>query len=403
MKNVRVGLDITGHVRVEKWSKSRDERLDLEFDNVVLNIGWDTFATQYITPITSGGLFPRYLYLGTGATEPKATDLGLAAVSTALGGKYMHSWPELGGVFSVSEKYSTVNLRFDYGEGEAEGVWTELGLGYRAAYNPPEVNAPYTTPFNRALFRDETGTPIAITVLADEYLRVFVQLRLHVRDLENTTLNWNFNGEPVTSQAVLSNSAIANTPSFGSGNLWTNFPRFSTWWHQVPPCSSIGSSGSFLTATHDEANLSSTFVFNKTSVGSAVGVEDISFQVNVNRPFLTIEHNIPVRAPFTCSDNNVICCLDTETMTGSWGISFFRACLVGSSGTATGGSSVTLVDSTKTWTTNEFQFRRVRIVGGTGEGQIRRIASNTADTITVELDWDTAPDATSEYEVCLNG
>ena len=68
-------------------------------------------------------------------------------------------------------------------------------------------------------------------------------------------------------------------------------------------------------------------------------------------------------------------------------------------GTATSGSVSTLADTAKAWTVNAYANKMVKITAGTGVGQIRRIASNTATVATVATDWATAPDATSDYEI----
>ncbi len=68
-------------------------------------------------------------------------------------------------------------------------------------------------------------------------------------------------------------------------------------------------------------------------------------------------------------------------------------------GTATGGSSTTLVNAAKTWTTNQWANFQVKITSGTGAGQIRTIASNTGTTLTVSAAWTTTPDATSVYHI----
>lgn len=69
---------------------------------------------------------------------------------------------------------------------------------------------------------------------------------------------------------------------------------------------------------------------------------------------------------------------------------------VWSKGTATGGSTTTLIDSTQSWTTNEHTGKWVRIYSGTGEGQIMQVTSNTATTLTWATSG-TAPDTTSLY------
>jgi len=68
-------------------------------------------------------------------------------------------------------------------------------------------------------------------------------------------------------------------------------------------------------------------------------------------------------------------------------------------GTATAGGASTLTNAAKTWTVNQWTNSQVRIVSGTGAGQIRTIASNTATVLTTSAAWTTAPDATSVYSV----
>jgi len=68
-------------------------------------------------------------------------------------------------------------------------------------------------------------------------------------------------------------------------------------------------------------------------------------------------------------------------------------------GTATSGTSTTIVNSAKNWAVNQWANGcQVRIVSGTGAGQIRPIASNTATAITVS-GWNTNPDSTSIYSI----
>lgn len=69
-------------------------------------------------------------------------------------------------------------------------------------------------------------------------------------------------------------------------------------------------------------------------------------------------------------------------------------------GTATGGTVSTISNAGKNWATNQWANAfQVRITGGTGAGQVRRIASNTATDITVTSNWTTNPDSTSTYSI----
>lgn len=65
------------------------------------------------------------------------------------------------------------------------------------------------------------------------------------------------------------------------------------------------------------------------------------------------------------------------------------------SGTATGGSTNTLTGSGF----GSWAGRIVWITGGTGAGQSRFIRSATANTLTVEPNWDTNPNATSTFQI----
>jgi len=72
----------------------------------------------------------------------------------------------------------------------------------------------------------------------------------------------------------------------------------------------------------------------------------------------------------------------------------------GDRGIATAGAATTLTDSTKAWETNAWSQMGAwaKIVKGTGKGQYRAIASNTATALTVAT-WAVNPDTTSEYVI----
>jgi len=102
------------------------------------------------------------------------------------------------------------------------------------------------------------------------------------------------------------------------------------------------------------------------------------------------------------------------TIAGTWGITVpdatskyevyqavggVRETLELTQGTASAGGASTLTDAAKTWTVNAYTGMTVTITGGTGVGQVRTIASNTATALTVTAVWAVNPDATSTYKV----
>ena len=62
-----------------------------------------------------------------------------------------------------------------------------------------------------------------------------------------------------------------------------------------------------------------------------------------------------------------------------------------------------LDDIAKDWPVDAFVHLIVEITGGTGEGQIRKIASNTATSLVPVTNFTTAPDATSTYRIGFFG
>lgn len=70
----------------------------------------------------------------------------------------------------------------------------------------------------------------------------------------------------------------------------------------------------------------------------------------------------------------------------------------GRSGFASGGSTTTLVDSSKNWPPAYWIGRRVEIVAGTGIGSILAITANSATTLTYATQTFT-PDATTVYQI----
>jgi len=62
-----------------------------------------------------------------------------------------------------------------------------------------------------------------------------------------------------------------------------------------------------------------------------------------------------------------------------------------------------LDDSAKSWPVDAFTDLIVEITAGTGKDQIRKIASNTATRLVPVTNFDTAPDATSQYRIGFYG
>ena len=74
-------------------------------------------------------------------------------------------------------------------------------------------------------------------------------------------------------------------------------------------------------------------------------------------------------------------------------------------GQSTGGNTVTTLNDTTQlfWQANQWAGATVQITGGTGAGQVRTIASNTTNQLTVSTAWSVPPDNTSAYAILMPG
>lgn len=69
----------------------------------------------------------------------------------------------------------------------------------------------------------------------------------------------------------------------------------------------------------------------------------------------------------------------------------------GDRGTTTSATSTTLTDSARAHVVDRWAGAWVKIIRGTGRGQVRQIASNTATQLTVDTAWSITPSTDSEY------
>lgn len=208
---IKAGMALEGSFRVQKTNRHGDILFDTEFSNLVHDVGWSNFkAKMAATSDENAVVQPKYLYLGSGTSEPLPSDGGLEQISATLPGKYravtdVNNRSE----FSGGVAWVELNQTFNYAEGEAEGVWTEVGLAYGSTYDEP---------YNRALIRDESGAPISITVLSDEFLTIYSTVRLYFVQTPAASSTITYNGVDHTVTWTISNNILNG--SFGNYNVW---------------------------------------------------------------------------------------------------------------------------------------------------------------------------------------
>lgn len=206
--NIGIAVRPTGHILIKKHGPGGDVRWKSGFDNIVLDVGWNNLINN-VDQTNRWAHVPKYLYLGSGTTEPAATDSGLESASGTLPGK-LRSGTSIGGS-STTDRYASVNQTFVYGQGEAEGVWTELGLAYGSTY---------TEPYNRSLIRDDLGNPISLTILSDEFLTVYVELRMYFPDTGSITGQLDYNGQAIDWTATMNATPLTEPTAQWGRNFW---------------------------------------------------------------------------------------------------------------------------------------------------------------------------------------
>lgn len=144
------------------------------FKNLITNAGLDRFGSNT-------DVFSRCL-VGSGNTPPSPNDTWLESLISHTNNQQGRT------TWSGSlepEHYIEATVRYRFGEGEAAGNVSEVGMSWGTS--PGSL-------FSRALVRDSFGNPTSISILPDEYLDVTYTYRVYFQNqdvigtitLENT-------------------------------------------------------------------------------------------------------------------------------------------------------------------------------------------------------------------------
>lgn len=91
--------------------------------------------------------------------------------------------------------------------------------------------------------------------------------------------------------------------------------------------------------------------------------------------------------------------LTVSGSTSQINLSWTETDFVSESGTATGGSTTTLVHSGKTWGTNQWAGFYLKITSGSASGQLKKITGNTNNTLTVGVAFSVAVASGNGYQI----
>lgn len=169
--DIKIKMGLKGKYRLIKTKKSTGEVTGDTgwFDNLVVNSGLDRLGTDdnYMSRCVVG--------TSSAAVLPSNTNLGnqVAVTSNILSSNFTSVGVDPYGISLIRT--------FRFGEGEAEGNLTEVGISWETA-------TPATL-FSRALIVDSEGAPTTLTVLSDEFLDVIYELRIYPASVDDITGN----------------------------------------------------------------------------------------------------------------------------------------------------------------------------------------------------------------------
>ena len=140
------------------------------FDNLITNVGMNRVGevtTNETTSIASFLALCGRFVVGSGSAEPQFTDTALqntVAFATAN--------PVLDNESSSYERgWYEITVRHQFGQGQAVGNLSEIGIQHTSASGPL---------WSRALILDGQGSPTTVTVLPDDFLTCYYTLRVMI-------------------------------------------------------------------------------------------------------------------------------------------------------------------------------------------------------------------------------
>ena len=177
------------------------------FDNLITDVGMNRVGT--VTTNTSStlnafdSLCGRFV-VGSGSAEPQFTDTALQApIAFASADSVLDNESS-----SYNRGWYEITVRHRFGQGQAAGNLSEIGIQHTSASGPL---------WSRALILDGAGDPTTITVLPDDFLTCYYTLRIMIPQEDavfNIDVDYDVDGTVptvVTARPLNADSSTINT------------------------------------------------------------------------------------------------------------------------------------------------------------------------------------------------
>lgn len=191
-------VELEGRFKLVAIRPDGTERIAADwFKNLITDAGLDLLATNS----RANGCY-QYCQVGSGNATPMVGDTSLqvriAGVASSNFGQYQQ---DATGVVTTSPRYAYDTIIYEFPTGAAAGNIAEIGVSPAAT----------GTVFSRALVLDSGGNPTTVTVLPDEILRVYYELRWYIPEADTTgTISLGGVDYTWTQRALGANSALSS-------------------------------------------------------------------------------------------------------------------------------------------------------------------------------------------------
>lgn len=164
---------LSGQFRMVVSEDAAGERVKHDtgfFDNLITDVGMNRVGEVTTNSLNSIGSFSSLcgrFVVGSGSATPAFTDTALVApVAFASADPVLDSESS-----SYTRGWYEITVRHQFGQGQAAGNLSEIGIQHTSASGPL---------WSRALILDGAGNPTTITVLADDILTCYYTLRIMI-------------------------------------------------------------------------------------------------------------------------------------------------------------------------------------------------------------------------------
>ena len=208
-----------------------------------------------------------------------------------------------------------------------------------------------------------------------------------------------------TSRFIIQSGAILLLTNINNTNPWHSLQYYDVlndMWYMLPGVQSIFTANPSDNSLERFTENSTTWWRGKATSGSATTITqtDAGWTTNEWAGYEVYIFSGTGRGQITTVSSNTDTTLTFSTLSTAPDSTSRYEILSYDGGKSSGSNTyITINDTAKSWTVNRWKNYAIRILSGTGAGQIRRILSNTSTALTLYRPWTILPDNTSVYSI----